>query len=136
MNCAILIVLIFSKAAYFIDNPDFNCCKGVAGCCAQERYNNAGDAWKKPEPFSKHMESASFNKKVRQINDVSNSHKLDEMVKNFSTQLDIKNPEYYSWDLKNDNKGILIFEKNPENYEEVKSHLPQGLSLLGFCPIF
>lgn len=126
----------FSKAAYFVDNPDFNCCKGVAGCCAQERYHNPEDAWKKPEPFTKHMESAAFNRKVRQMSDVSLSHKLDEMVKNFSIQLDIKNPEFYTWDLKHDNKGILIFEKNPEGYDEVKHHLPQGLSLLGFCPIF
>lgn len=126
----------FSKAAYFVNNPDFNCCKGIAGCCAQERYQNAGDVWQKPANFSDHMASAAFNKKVRQMHNVNVPHKIEDMVHSVAEQLGIKNPSYYSWELKHNNRGILVFEHSPENYEQVKPHLSQGLSLLGFCPVF
>lgn len=126
----------FSKAAYFVDNPDFNCCKGVAGCSMNERYMQGEEAWKRPQDFSQHMESSDFNKKVRQMHDTAISHKVEDVVHHFSDQLGIKNPKYYQWELKNNNHGILIFEHNPENYEQIKYHLPNGASLLGFCPVF
>ena len=28
------------RAAYFVDNPDFNCLKGIAGFCRKEAYEN------------------------------------------------------------------------------------------------
>ncbi len=57
-------------------------------------------------------------------------------VQGMADQLAIHNPAYYVWQLKNDNHGLLIFDGDQHNYEEVKSHLPQGVALLGFCPIF
>lgn len=124
------------KAAYFVDNADFNCCKGVAGCCSTEWYQHPDDAWKKPDHFSEHMQQAMFNKKVRQIHTPSFTHELDSALKTIADQLDIKNPGYHMWDLKNDNKGILVFERDSANYDQIKDLLPHGLSLLGFCPIF
>ena len=52
------------KAAYLVDNPDFDCLKGVAGFSAEEAYPQ--DAiWETPELFIAHMKKSAFNNKVR-----------------------------------------------------------------------
>ena len=126
----------FQKAAYFVDNSDFNCCKGVAGCCSTEQYKAEHPHWHAPEPFSDHMKKASFNKKVRQMQGGHIGAEAQKMAQEFARQLEIKNPGYHVWELKNGNKGLLVFEHEPQNYVQVKDHLESGLSLLGFCPIF
>lgn len=126
----------FPKAAYFVDNPDFDCCKGVAGCCCDERYCAADDPWCTQQPFSQHMQQAAFNKKVRQIQTASVMNGVEQAVCVLADQLRIANPAYYTWNLKNDNQGLLVFEGGSGNYEDIKDHLPQGVALLGFCPIF
>lgn len=126
----------FPKAAFFVDNPDFNCCKGVAGCSSSECYPGQDCHWKAPEPFSNHMKQAAFNQKVRQIQMAHAGPQLDQVVQDLARQLDFKNPGFHVWELKNGNKGLLVFEHEPGNYNEVKDHLEQGLCLLGFCPVF
>jgi hypothetical protein len=126
----------FSKAAYFIDNPDFNCCKGVAGWCSTECYPGQECYWRSPEPFSQHMRQAAFNQKVRNMQGAHIGAQVNNMVQEFARQLAMRNPGYHVWELKNGNKGLLIFEHEPNNYNEVKDYLEQGLALLGFCPIF
>jgi hypothetical protein len=127
----------FSKAAYFVDNPDFNCCKGVAGCCKTEQYQHPDDAWIDPETFSNHMKDAAFNKKVRQCSHASITNGLESAVKDLAQELEIQEPAYYVWQLKNGNNGILIFERSDKDmHDDIEEHLEHGLSLLGFCPIF
>lgn len=126
----------FHKAAYFVDNPDFNCCKGVAGCCDAESYQEKQKHWQAPAPFSAHMKQAAFNQKVRNIHQASVAKDYVTNVQDLARQLDMKNPGYHTWELKNGNKGLLVFEHDPANYDEVKDHLEEGLSLLAFCPIF
>ena len=43
------------KAAYFVDNIDFNCLKGIAGYNHLEKYKEPG-IWSKPENFSSSYE--------------------------------------------------------------------------------
>ena len=126
----------FPKAAFFVDNPDFDCCKGVAGWSCDECYKNDESAWHAPQPFSDHMQNAAFNKQVRQMHMASIVHGVDDTVHQLAQQLSMQNPQYCLCDLKHDNRGLLIFEGESKNYDEVKHHLPQGLALLGFCPIF
>src|SRR5437762_734031 len=56
-----------SKAAYFVDNPDFNCTKGVAGFSRNEIQNACSGVWDNPEAFSSCMRNSSFNQKVRHV---------------------------------------------------------------------
>lgn len=126
----------FTKAAYFVDNPDFKCSKGVAGCCLAECYTGQERHWDAPESFSDHMKHASFNQKVRHIQGGHMGADVQKMAHEFARQLEIKNPDYHVWPLKNGNKGLLVFEHGSAHDTQVRNYLESGLSLLSFCPIF
>ena len=125
----------FNKAAYFIDNPAFNCLKGVAGYNHDESYT--GEIWQDPESFSNHMQSSSFNQKVRRCMQYSckNCDQPDEKVlETLAHDLGMENFEYCSWDLKHENHGYLLYEKGGQDFEV--EDLLCGLHLLSFCPVF
>src|SRR3990167_7100649 len=56
------------KAAYFVDNPDFDCLRGVAGYDSQD--HNGHTSWALHD-FDDHLGSCRFNKKVRCIDQTS-----------------------------------------------------------------
>ncbi len=126
-----------TKAAYFVDNPDFDCLKGVAGFCRKESYTD-GDIWQNPKAFSMHMKSAPFNKKVRLVTEASFKKKgesEEEVITNVSHNLEIKKPGLYVWNIKYDNHGYFIYEKADDD-SYVNEHLIDGLYLLSFCPLY
>ncbi len=126
------------KAAYFVDNPDFDCLKGVAGFSRVEAYPDSCNIWETPKAFSVHMSKAPFNQKVRNMykESMKKSHKKDDVIASEIAQdLGFENHTFYSWDMKHYNHGILIFERENINKEHDK-YLLNGISLLSFCPIF
>ncbi|MEX0940723.1 MAG: hypothetical protein WDZ41_05155 [Candidatus Babeliales bacterium] len=127
-----------SKAAYFVDNPDFRCLKGVAGVCKHESGYCEGlkDIWEEPEKFTEYMEKSEFNKKVRTIERLSMAQDSEESVLNIiAGELDFANPCYFKWPLKHGNSGLLVIEKNEETSSFIDEHLPHGVYLLSFCPV-
>lgn len=125
------------KAAYFVDNPDFDCFKGIAGYKQDEVSINC-DHWNTPQEFAQCMRQSPFNTNVRDIHHRSvrrNSVDEQKLVNDIAEKLLLQNPRYYSWGMKHDNHGVFIFELNPET-ESFQQQLHKGLSLLGFCPIF
>lgn len=124
------------KAAYFIDNIDFDCLKGVAGYCHAQKCKEP-IIWSNPEVFTSHMKQCDFNQKVRKIYKSSavKSQKIDELAKEIGELLSINNPNYYSWKIKYDNYGIFIFEPIPDE-DELNGFILKGLHLLGFCKLF
>jgi hypothetical protein len=127
------------KAAYFIDNPDFDCLKGVAGI-NQDEMIAFDDVWQKPEEFSLYMRQSPFNQKVRSLNRSSAKKTSFEADKDLAIdvahELGIANIGYCSWTSKHDNHGILVFEKNTDQGQVDKEELLNGFSLLSFCPIY
>ena len=127
-----------SKAAYLVNNSDFDCLKGVVGYHGHEAFKPAKN-WENQEDFSSHMKGTLFNNTVRSINDksvdLSNSTLSDRYVHDLSDKFNIKNPIYHSWDMKHDNQGLFIFEK-PEESDLVNDHLLNFLHILSFCSIF
>ncbi len=126
----------FSKAAYFIDNPDFNHLKGIAGFHHPESYEQ--NHWHDPETFSEHMKRAPFNNQVREVMRESikkNNHTEKEVVEALSQELAFNNSHYLSWPVKYNNHGLLLFESEGE-HDTVKEEMQSGLHLLGFCPVY
>lgn len=126
------------RAAYFIDNPDFNHFKGIAGFCREEAYEAADHMWENPEAFSAFMQSSPFNKQVREICIESiegNNHRHEHIVKDIAPRLQFKNPAWCSWDLKYYNHGFIIYEKANLSDETFDEHFINTLYILGFCAI-
>lgn len=128
------------KAAYLVDNPDFDCIQGVAGFCQQEAYPQE-DIWQSPDKFSSHMKEASFNKQVRNFTQPS-YHNTQEGISNKTIQeiaqkLNFENAHYCCLDMKHNNKGILIYQPQKESEtQHEKDDMVNALSLLSFCPVF
>lgn len=128
-----------SKAAYFVDNADFDTLKGIAGYNKTEEFGDVQLMWSNPDSFSEHMFKCHFNQKVRDVNlpSARKSKKTDKkLVEELSDDLQMNNPQVYSWPIKYDNKGLLIFELRDKEDIVLDEELLHGLSLLGFCPIF
>jgi len=126
------------KAAYFIDNPDFNCLRGVAGFSRQDEYPPHCSIWDSPQEFSSHMSQASFNQKVRGINRESIRKSATDdahLVKQMAHELGFKSYSYYSWDMRHDNHAILLFEL-PRVTDVSDVYVKNGMTLLSFCPLF
>lgn len=126
------------KAAYFIDNPDFDCLKGVAGFEECQAYTS-GDIWEKPNDFSTYMKMAEFNQKVRSLQEPSfrrSQKATQEAVEHIGKKLNIENPLFLSLDLKHDNTGILVYQKVSDKDLYQEQDILNGITLLGFCPVF
>lgn len=129
----------FNKAAYFVDNPDFNCTKGVAGFSRQETFGKNDAIWEDPQGFSQHMQASSFNQKVRQmgrcsLKKIDDGHKT--MAEQMASDLGFSNYAFCSWSMKHDNDGFVLYEKADVADTFADNHLLNGLSLLSFCPVF
>lgn len=124
------------KAAYFIDNPAFDCLKGLAGFTQQEMFNAHNTIWDDPQAFSIHMASSQFNQKVRQCFQSScrRCERPDEhVIADIAKQLDMDNYAYCTWDLKHDNHAYLIYQPNDDTPSP--EEMLNGFCLLGFCPV-
>lgn len=127
------------KAAYFVENPDFDFIKGIAGFHKDESYSNIDHIWNNPTDFSKFMKSSQFNNKVRLFN--CNSIKrvntsYEHLVDQISQEMGFSNPCHCTWDMKHDNLGLLVYEKNSiDNSQLFDEHFLNSLYLLSFCPV-
>lgn len=128
------------KAAYFVDNPDFNCIQGIVGYDADKLSAISDDIWLDPEIFSSLMSSSEFNKLVRSIS--SNSvgvHKepnAHDTIERIAQQLGGGDFEHCLLKLRHDNHGLLMYQKNDPQDDSINDHIVDGMSLLSFCPIF
>lgn len=128
-----------NKAAYFVDNPDFDCLKGVAGFSRDQSYKNCDAIWHETDSFSNHMHSSPFNKKVRNTHRCSvkkSNDSYEQLAQEIANDLGFKHHGVCSWNMKHQNNGLVIYEKESANETFADSYIANGLSLLSFCPIF
>ena len=126
------------RAAYFVDNPDFNQLKGVAGFCRDEAYKKGDTFWNDPDSFSSFMQNSTFNSRVREIvweSIKGNNHIHEHIISEIAPQLGFKNPAWCNWDLKHYNHGLIIYEKADLAEDTFDEHFINTLYLLGFCAI-
>jgi hypothetical protein len=128
--------LNLSKVAYFIDNPDFDCFKGVAGVCRTDVYGPVCNIWSYPEDFSAHMRSASFNNKVRNFvrPSLHRSVGLDKSVTDeIAKNLEFGQYNVHATHAKHDNHVLFLYKKQNDDLSD--DFVVKGLNFLLFCPI-
>jgi len=126
-----------NKAVYLVDNPDFNCMKGVAGFSREEAFKEGERMWDDPHAFTQYIKSAPFNQKVRNIQFCSmkgQGTSQDDIVHSVADQCAIAHPQCYTWDMKHNNRGVFIYEK-PADESDMSEYISNGVCLLSFCPI-
>jgi hypothetical protein len=127
-----------AKAAYLVDNPDFDCMKGIAGFSYDECFNE-NDIWACPDDFSDHMRKSPFNQKVRglQRNSCTKGRVLrDEVVGSIAHDLGMQSYKMYDLRMPHDNHGFFVYEQGADHDEREEECLLNGISLLSFCPIY
>lgn len=127
----------FKKMAFLVDNPDFDCLKGVAGV---EETGRFGDTcpWSADTIFTNHMRQSAFNQRVRSIQHPSKHRRglsWEQHIADIADHIEIEKPGIYSFNARHGNHGILIFEPHAVT-EEVKDYLAAGSALLALCPVF
>lgn len=125
------------RAAYFIDNPDYDCMKGIAGYCQKEQFSD-DDIWSCPLDFSSYMKNATFNNMVRKLQRHSchrHNESLEKVALDVAHDLGLQNVGCCVVQMPHDNHGIFLYEKVVSN-EKDKECLLNGASLLSFCPIY
>lgn len=128
------------KAAYFVDSPDFDFFKGVAGVSRQEDgyLKNGADIWENIDEYNNYLNASPFNKNVRNMTRSSvkaaNGAEKD-IIGSVAQELLFKNPEYYAWNMKHDNHAYFIFDRSNGDDKELDEHLEHSLYLLSFCPV-
>lgn len=130
--------LNLQKAAYFIDNPDFDCLKGIAGFSKEEGSNSCDIVLDDTGCFKNHVAQCDYNKTVRTITAPSpkrNGYSPERIIEQFAEKLGMSNPECHSWNIKHDNFGLLIFERDESDERQLHEDFLHGLSILGFCPV-
>ncbi|MFI5332861.1 MAG: hypothetical protein ACHQVS_02040 [Candidatus Babeliales bacterium] len=126
-----------SKVAYFVDNADFNCMKGVVGIDRAHHYGES--IWDNPQDYISYMRSAPFNAMVRTIETCSGKRRAkshEELAETIAHDLGFTNYGLCSWSLKYDNDGFIMYEKARPADTFADDYLVKGLHLLSFCPIF
>lgn len=125
------------KAAYFLDNPEFDMFKGIAGYHEKEQCSSC--PWQQPEALKAHQHTGNFNTQVRSI--MSKSFASDEArqasAQALARQLGMNCSAVYTVPLRHGNSGILMVEHDTTYHKQVwDEQLPRGLALLGYCPVF
>ena len=129
----------FQKAAYFVDNPDFNCLKGVVGICKQEKNFCKGisDVWQEADKYETYMNISPFNQQVQQFEcqSMKQCGSEDELIAQIAERFGFLEPRYMIWPMKHENNGILVFQADDGDQELIDEHLEHGVHYLSFCPV-
>jgi len=125
------------KAAFFVDSPDFNYLKGIAGFNKAEAFPE-NDIWNDPYGFIDHMQKATFNQKVREFTrgSIKREQLSEQALIKMAYDLGFHDPAFHTWEMKHDNHGYLIYESNGSAVSSAQDHLENSLYLFSFCPIF
>lgn len=126
------------RAAYFVDNPDFHCLKGIAGYNQEETFGEWETMWQRPQEFTLFMASSPFNQRVRAIlrEHLNKDENPEDMVAHLAQELGMSNPAFCIWDLKHENHGYLVYERSSEHDPLMNQFFTSSLHILSFCPIF
>jgi len=126
------------KAGYFIDNPDFNCMKGVGGYCREDFKAHKTNVWQDPLAFQQYLKDAQFNQTLTRFMHDSFSKEgkegFDESeLRVLGEQLGLCNPACMHWKMRHGNHGILLYEDDDDREDEQKELFKNFAALLSLC---
>lgn len=126
-----------TKAAFFVDSPDFNMLKGVVGFSKAESYLEP--IWEDHLAFTKHMEQSSFNQLVKDFahNTIAatDADETTRALTEIAQRFDFNAPAFHIWLMRHGNYGYLVYE-HEHHLDELQDQLQNSLYLLSFCPLF
>lgn len=128
----------FTKAAYFIDNPDFNFLKGIAGFDKTDEIYTCESIIAEDGSILPEGSNCSYNQKVREISTSSpkrNGETPEKAIERLVETLEMSNPSCHVWNVKHDNFGLLVYECEESTDPKIHEEFLHGLSILGFCPV-
>lgn len=127
-----------NKAAYFLDNPSFNCSKGIAGFDALDFKddNNWLDLWDNNDKKIHCIEYAAYNQKIKKLrcNSLSKlAHNNEKTIFDFAKKnLEFINPSYLFSNGKHGNIGIFFYENKSKGTSYKDQYLFESIaSILG-----
>lgn len=127
--------LSLKKIAYFVYNPDFHLCKGIAGVSREDLPDFKENPWENIQDFSKSIKNTDFNKKVLETSFCTVSHdSISLIIKDLKNSLNNQNFSVHSWERTYKNIGILLYEPLSENFES-QEEIEDAAGILSFCPI-
>lgn len=129
--------LALTRAAFFLDNPDFNCFKGIVGVCNKEHFQH-DDTWNHVTDFSNHMRNAAFNQAVRSVSRDSilrTGAQWARCAEEIAHEVAVENHGFQTFAVKHGNTGLLVFTPS-ELSEHSRAMINAGTALLGLCPVF
>ena len=121
----------FKKAAFFVNNPDFQWCRGIIG------YEADGN---KPvldteSAIIDFFEKSPFHATTCSLAESSYMQNNDAYVKKIAKILHMQEPYFCTLPLKHGNDGLFIYEffsSVNDDYKEIVQHI---IALMGFCPL-
>ncbi len=128
----------FTKAAYFVDNPDFNFLKGVAGFDKGDEIYTCESVIAEDGSIILERNKCNYNDRVREITISSpkrNGQSPEKAIQHLLEALDMSNPSCHAWNIKHDNFGLLVYECEEGTDQSLHEEFLHGLSILGFCPV-
>lgn len=123
-------------ATYLIDNPDFDYLLGVAGYHQDERHDK--EVWNSQE-FRNFLQKAKFHNNVAKVSKgslIRLNIDLDKSkdVLDIANNLGMQDPERFTWKMKFNNYGILLFEEGEKSISDWRYKLLKNAAyMLSFC---
>jgi len=131
--------LKLDQAAYFVDNPDFNQFRGIAGISRSEHPEENYCIWSDSEKFRHFMDQSDFNEKVKSIvtkSQKSSNKTESEFMNNVAKELEFKSHNFHVLDIKHGNRGFFMYQPMKNHSKELQNLVANAVSFLGFCPLF
>lgn len=126
-----------SRAGFFVDNPDFDCVRGVAGYDSNDHAEGEETCWIERDAFGFRMQCSTFNKLVRSLSpqSISRQASREYALQELAGQLELTVPAVTFFEMPYENKGFIIFERPQEDISELEQLWEDGCTLLAFCPL-
>jgi len=125
------------KSAYLLNNPEFDCIKGISGVEHQD-LGDWDNHWDNPLDKIEKLSNSLFNQKIKNLNSCSllkhsEEQNTESLIKFAEDQFGFKQPAFISWQGKHGNHGIFFCEpiEERETFAEKIGLLTNTVPLLG-----